>query len=337
MATNDFQSFAGGVGANVLSQSDWLALAALGAGFSSGVAPSAACNKAWRQSSIMSAVVAQLIVDNTGQNATDDGTTATLLANLKAAMKAQSIGLIGQARNLKASLAAAGASLTLTADQIIVGAGLTGLTYLLSTFNKTVNLATTGAGGMDTGTAPVSGYVALYAIYNPSTATSALLAVNATSAAAPNVYGGANMPSGYTASALVSVWPTNASSQFVVGIQADREIVLSSVVSNTYTSALSNASVTLAVPLNARTVNVAAAQTTATAATSYQLGMSSTSPVNGGTATFSQALTVTTAALTSLTTNGRLTLLTPQTAFATWLVVGGTSPSLQLTISSYSF
>ncbi|PXV60874.1 hypothetical protein SAMN04487785_11332 [Dyella jiangningensis] len=92
MATNDFQVFAGGAGANVLSQSDWLALAALGAGFSSGMAQSAACNKAWRQSSIMAAVLAQLIVDNTGQNATDDGTMATLLANLKKAVGGRLLG-----------------------------------------------------------------------------------------------------------------------------------------------------------------------------------------------------------------------------------------------------
>jgi hypothetical protein len=80
--------------------------------------------------------------------------------------------------------------------------------------NKTVNLATTGAGGMDSGAAPNNGFVAIYAIYNPTTGASALLARNATAAAQPTVYGGANMPAGYTASALISVWPTNASGQF---------------------------------------------------------------------------------------------------------------------------
>ncbi|WP_175788102.1 phage tail protein [Burkholderia cenocepacia] len=88
--TNDFQPFATGGGANVLSQADYLALASLATGFQAGTAQSAALNKVWRQSSIMSAVLAQLIVDMTGQNATDDGTTATLLANLK-----QAIGLVG--------------------------------------------------------------------------------------------------------------------------------------------------------------------------------------------------------------------------------------------------
>lgn len=51
---------------------------------------------------------------------------------------------------------------------------------------------------MYTGAAPASGYVAIYAICNPSTGVSALLGVNAAAAAAPQVYGGANMPAGYT-------------------------------------------------------------------------------------------------------------------------------------------
>ncbi|KVC81422.1 phage tail protein [Burkholderia ubonensis] len=122
------------------------------------------------------------------------------------------------------SVTAASASATLTADEIIVESALGGLRYCLASFNKTINLATTGAGGMDTGSAPVSGFVAIYAIYNPTTQTAALLATNATAAAAPNVYGGANMPAGYSASALVSVWPTNASSQFIVGSQFDRRL-----------------------------------------------------------------------------------------------------------------
>jgi hypothetical protein len=86
VATSDFLPFGTGAGAKVLDQADYLALAARSAGFSSGVAKSIELNKVWRQSSIMSAVLAQLIVDLSGQNAVDDGTTATLLANLKAAL-----------------------------------------------------------------------------------------------------------------------------------------------------------------------------------------------------------------------------------------------------------
>jgi len=85
---NDFLVFGGGAGANVISQVTYSGLAARTAGFSSGVAQSAQLNKVWRQSSIMSAVLAQFISDRTGLDVLDDGTTATILANLKAAAAA---------------------------------------------------------------------------------------------------------------------------------------------------------------------------------------------------------------------------------------------------------
>ncbi len=87
-ATNDFLAFAGGGSANVISQAAYLALASslVQNGFSIGTAQSAEVNKVWRQSSIMAAVLAQLICDITGDNATDDGTTDVLLANLKTAL-----------------------------------------------------------------------------------------------------------------------------------------------------------------------------------------------------------------------------------------------------------
>ncbi|MCA7959523.1 hypothetical protein LGM14_18660 [Burkholderia multivorans] len=87
MATqNDFLPFATGPGANVVDQATYGALTALTTGFQSGTAQSAQLNKVWRQSSIMSAVLAKFIVNQTGQPAIDDGTTATLLANLASAV-----------------------------------------------------------------------------------------------------------------------------------------------------------------------------------------------------------------------------------------------------------
>ena len=74
--SNDFLTFAGGVGANVVTQGAYAALTTtLANGFTSGTAESAKLNKVWRQSAIMSAVLAQYIVDETGANAVDDGTT----------------------------------------------------------------------------------------------------------------------------------------------------------------------------------------------------------------------------------------------------------------------
>lgn len=174
--------------------------------------------------------------DGSPTKITGDGTNITQLAeNVAAATQIQHApqmgqvaGVVASARNLAMSVVAASATATLTADEIIVETALGGVRYCLPSINKTINLATTGAGGMDTGTAPVSGFVALYAIYNPTTQTAALLATNAANLA-PEVYGGANMPSGYTASALLSAWITNGSGQFVVGSQRARRIGITSV------------------------------------------------------------------------------------------------------------
>jgi hypothetical protein len=86
--TNDFQIFAGAGGANVITQAQYLALAAKATGFQSGIATSAQLNKVWRQSSIMSAMLGQFIADNANVNAVDDGSLATLEANFTLAVQA---------------------------------------------------------------------------------------------------------------------------------------------------------------------------------------------------------------------------------------------------------
>lgn len=183
---------------------------------------------------------------------------APATASQHAVQLGQVSGVVGSVRNLSMSVTAASAQATLTADEIIVETALGGLRYCLANFNKTINLATTGAGGMDTGSAPTSGYVALYAIYNPTTATAALLATNATSSVAPNVYGAGHMPSGYTASALVSVWPTNASGQFKVANQRDRKISFAQIgvlSISTNQATITSLSISGAVPPNAVSVS----------------------------------------------------------------------------------
>jgi hypothetical protein len=326
---NDFLPFATGSGANVLSQSSYAALSAISTGYQAGIAQSAALNKTWRQSSIMAAVLAQFIVNTTGQTAIDDGTTATLLANLVAAVSAQSEALIGAVRNLSMSVSAASATATLTADEIIVGSALGGLKYTLATFSKTINLATTGAGGMDSGSAPASGFVALYAIYNPTTATAALLATNATSAKAPSVYGGVNMPAGYTASALVSVWPTNSSSLFIIGFQNDRRISFANnlILSTASTASSLTALTSTAIPLNARTGLFTAYGTTSisSAATLTQLAATSGSVFvtsNGTNAGYSSA-------------SGELPIVTPQTIYWIFTTASGT-PAFSINLCGYT-
>ncbi|HDZ9662188.1 TPA: tail fiber protein, partial [Yersinia enterocolitica] len=75
----------------------------------------------------------------------------------------QLTGIVGTSRNAKMSVTAASSTATFIADELIVQTALGGLQYKLSNFSKTINLVTTGAGGMDTGAVPANGFVALYA------------------------------------------------------------------------------------------------------------------------------------------------------------------------------
>lgn len=245
-----------------------------------------------------------------------------------------SSGVVGQARNLSMSVAAASATATLTADEIVVETALGGQTYRLASFNKTINLATIGAGGMDTGTAPATGFVALYAIYNPTTATAALLATNAATLQ-PNVYGGANMPAGYTASALVSVYPTNASRQFVIGFQADRRVSFVPVLAFTVTansSGLGPANISTCVPLNAKSCS-GSVSGTSTTASNFSLSVASVAAnINGQ--SFSGA------AVTAGQTVGSpfqdMLLPSPISLYYNFSASSGT-PSMALTINAFSF
>lgn len=248
----------------------------------------------------------------------------------------QVAGVVGSARNLAMSVTAASATATLTADEIVVESALGGLRYCLANFNKTINLATTGAGGMDTGRAPVSGFVALYAIYNPTTGASALLARNATSAVQPNVYGGANMPAGYMASALVSVWPTNGSGQLVAGYQNGRTFYpVSTAIFSTTTTVTSYTllNISNAVPPNAikfggisiaQATNPTSSIGTSLAASAAGIG-GQTCQAGGysGTGQTDSPFTI--------------PLITPQTIYYTFVAPGGTSPSLTIYSSFYEF
>lgn len=90
MNTNDIKAFAVGVGANVLTQVQFEALASLIAnGFVAGIADSKQLNKVWRQSSFVAAAVAQFVVDVAGVDVLDDGDVAALAAKIQAGIDAR--------------------------------------------------------------------------------------------------------------------------------------------------------------------------------------------------------------------------------------------------------
>ena len=208
-------------------------------------------------------VVYVAVQDSIGQNPTTDATdtywkVAWVDQTALAAAQAISAPVVGVSINLRASIPTASATATFTADELVVGVTLTGARYKLSFFSKVINLATTGVGGMDTGTATASSWIGVYAIYNPTTSTSALLAVNAANTVIPAVYGGANMPAGYTASCLISVLRTTAASLFDVAFQTGSLITYldhAAVNSGTIVGSLTNISISGNIPGNAKTVN----------------------------------------------------------------------------------
>lgn len=163
-------------------------------------------------------------------------------------------GVVGTARNVRLLVTSTTAIATLTADEAVVETALGGIPYRLSAINLTVNLSTTGANGMDVGSPPISGYIGLYIIYNPTALTAALLAQNSTSAVLPQVYGGANMPTGYTASGLISIWGTTSGGLFRLGIQRFRRIWFSSinVLAGGASTAWTSLSIAIAVPPGAK-------------------------------------------------------------------------------------
>jgi hypothetical protein len=224
------------------------------------------------------------VTDSVGQNPTTDATDTywTIAFVTPAALvTAQSLGgaIIGDSSNLKMSVTTASATASMTADSVVVGSSLGGLPYKINSVSKSINLSTTGVGGMDTGTAPASGFVSLYLIYNPTTQASALLACNQTTSSG-TIYSGANMPSGYTASALVSAWRTNGSSQFIVGSQVGRSISIASIfiVVTSVNQTNTPVSITSLVPSATKTITGLLTCTTTTSS-SVSVALASTAAV----------------------------------------------------------
>lgn len=251
---------------------------------------------------------------------------------------AQAAGVVGDARNVTMNIAAASASATLTADEIIVETALGGTRYCLPSFSKVINLATTGAGGMDTGAAPVSGFVAVYAIYNPTTGVSALLATNATSVTPTNVYSGGNMPSGYSASALVSTWRTNGSSQFIAGVQTGRTVSIPGVTalnSSVNQASFTSLSLTSAVPRNAKSVN-GSFSVANTATVSQTTSLTLASDTNGSGSQIQTFSATSSSGFQTVSPFSNLTLATLQTLYYT-ATSNASTPTYTISVSGYTF
>lgn len=249
------------------------------------------------------------------------------------------VPVVGSNSNIKASLPSAGTAVTVTADSVTVGTALNGTSYTLTSYSQSFNGATTGAGGMDIGTLPTSSWVALYAIYNPTAPAISILGTSCASSC-PTVYAGGNMPAGYTASALLAVFPTNATPAMVAGYVKNRTYTYagSQQALTTATSHASNTSLSLTtlVPPNATYVG-----------TSFT-GTCGTTPTNNSQDIFIVSQSTDTAATNiafynCASINGNvgqfvlapLPLVTAQTIFYQ-NTVAGTSPTTNLNVLNYT-
>ncbi|MBB0026837.1 hypothetical protein [Ralstonia pickettii] len=247
---------------------------------------------------------------------------------------APKVSIAGSMRNAKITVSAATQTLTFTADEVVVETGLGGMAYTLSNVNVSVNTAGVGIGGMDTGSPPANGYGALYLAYNPATNAVGLFCQNATSSAVGNVYGGGNRPSGYTATGLVSVWPTNGSGQFKIGSQRDRWVSFPTILylsSSTAQASPASISLASAVPPNATSVR-GSTNITSSATGLLTLNLSADAS-NTGLQAFSYGIS---SASLGYANNYAIDLITAQTLYWVSTVASGT-PTYQIYACAYQF
>lgn len=148
MAKNDFKPFATGAGANVMSQAEWEALAALLTGFQAGKAASAQVNKALRQGTVMASVIGQFIADSTGMDVLDNGNSALVLTNFIKALNSNTVGRLLNVRVITSSGTYTPTPGTKKIRVKIVGGGGGGGGAAANTSAGTASIAPGGFGGV---------------------------------------------------------------------------------------------------------------------------------------------------------------------------------------------
>lgn len=221
MATTQILPFcteAAGAGGNRLSPSAYAALTTLLAtGFQSGTANSQQANTALAQATFMAAGLANFCVAQ-GVNVPDDGNLTNLVTELEAALSAFVAASVPGAAPTRSALKGAWASnttATYTATQLTALNSSLGSVSLAS-YNQTLNTATAGAGGLDTGSLSASKFYYVWAIYNPTTSTTSILM--SLSSTAPT------LPSGYTYKSRIGSLYIDGSSNIMGFSQIGNEV-----------------------------------------------------------------------------------------------------------------
>jgi hypothetical protein len=246
---NDFLPFAIGGSANVEAQSTWATDTVLLAGFASGIANSSQANKAWRQASIIASMVAQFIVDHSGQPAIDNGTTATLETNLLAAINAvialfvaNALGAGGTAYTPQFNALSANGYDAAGAGQLRLVYGNYGAIFRMDTGNLYILLTNSGsATGTYNALRPLSINLATGALSLDGTGAGTTFG-GSIHAASSSISGGETVTGTLTAGALLTAGGVTAlNANFSGGVTA----VNATVTGNTVLATLSAASATV--------------------------------------------------------------------------------------------
>ena len=116
-----------------------------------------------------------------------------------------------------------------SADELVAQTALNGTPYIGISLILSFNGATTGSGGMDTGTMPTSGNLAIYAIYNPTGSTWSTLGYASGASSPTTIYPGSNLPTNFTASTLLWSGVTDGSANIPIFFQRQRTIFVNAV------------------------------------------------------------------------------------------------------------
>ncbi|WP_405423266.1 hypothetical protein [Pantoea stewartii] len=188
-------------------------------------------------------------------------------------------GVIGSTRNGVMRVTSPSNNATFSADELIVTDPNNGRHYQLRGFKASIDITSINDENPTKNTLPENGFIAIYAIFDPEYYKSSYYIIDATNTIVPEVYDGSALPSGYTASALVSVWRIS-SGKLVVGFQNDREVNISrdlllrtSVYSNTLFSQWNELDISSVIPPNASWIEVDIAGITGTKQHFYASGI----------------------------------------------------------------
>lgn len=257
-------------------------------------------------------------------------------SQLLEAIRSVAGGVVGSNKKLHMSITAASATATITADELVLKSVLGGRARILSAFSQSINLATTGIGGMLTGSAPVSGYVAIYGAVKDD-GTRGVFAVNATSAVAPEV--AASAPTGYTMTALLAVVSTNASSLMNPIEVVGRQHWISPV--QIYSSAVQQATLTLrdaslALPFNAKIADISTSMASSAASVTMTSTIAGSSAAAGGLGQKVNSITNGASGGSGLQSQfSNIPIITPQTIYYSITIASGTL-TFSISISGYS-